>query len=33
MCLSETYGKVCVGKLLSDKVPIQNGLKRGDSIL
>jgi hypothetical protein len=29
MCLNETYSKVCVGKLLSDKFPIQNGLKQG----
>jgi hypothetical protein len=27
MCLNETYSKVRVGKLLSDKFPIQNGLK------
>jgi hypothetical protein len=27
MCLNETYSKVHVGKLLSDKFPIQNGLK------
>jgi hypothetical protein len=32
MCLNETYGKVCVGKLLSDKFPIQNGLKQGDAL-
>jgi hypothetical protein len=25
--------KVCVGKLLSDKFPIQNGLKQGDALL
>jgi hypothetical protein len=24
--------KVCVGKLLSDKFPIQNGLKQGDTL-
>jgi sorting nexin-29 len=30
MCLNETYGKICIGKLLSDKFPIQNGLKQGD---
>jgi hypothetical protein len=29
MCLNETCSKVCVGKLLSDKFPIQNGLKQG----
>jgi hypothetical protein len=32
MCLNETYNKVCVGKLLSDKFPIQNGLKQGDAL-
>jgi hypothetical protein len=30
MCLNKTYSKVCVGKLLSDKFPIQNGLKQDD---
>jgi hypothetical protein len=30
--LNETYSKVCVGKLLSDKFPIQNGLKQGDAL-
>jgi hypothetical protein len=30
MCLNETYSKVRTGKLLSDKFPIQNGLKQGD---
>jgi len=33
MRLNETYSKVCVGKLLSDKFPIQNGLKQGDALL
>jgi hypothetical protein len=33
MCLNETYSKVCVGKLLSDKFPIQNGLKQRDNLL
>jgi hypothetical protein len=33
MCLNETYCKVCVGKLLSDKFTIQNGLKQGDALL
>jgi hypothetical protein len=28
MCLNETYSKVRVGKFLSDKFPIQNGLKQ-----
>jgi hypothetical protein len=32
MCSKETYSKVCVGKLLSDKFPIQNGLKQGDAL-
>jgi hypothetical protein len=30
MCLNETYGKVRIGKYLSDTFPIQNGLKQGD---
>jgi hypothetical protein len=33
MCLNETYSKVHIGKLLSDKFPIQNGLKQGDGLL
>jgi hypothetical protein len=33
MCLNETYNKVHIGKLLSDKFPIQNGLKQGDALL
>jgi hypothetical protein len=33
MCLNETYSKVCIGKRLSDKFPIQNGLKQGDILL
>jgi hypothetical protein len=32
MCLNETYSKVRVGKLLSDKFPIRNGLKQGDAL-
>jgi hypothetical protein len=32
MCLNKTYSKVRVGKLLSDKFPIQNGLKQGDAL-
>jgi hypothetical protein len=32
MCLNETYSKVRVGKLLSDKFPIQNGLEQGDAL-
>jgi hypothetical protein len=32
MCLNETYSKVRIGKLKSDKFPIQNGLKQGDAL-
>jgi hypothetical protein len=32
MCLNETYSKVRIGKLLSDKFPILNGLKQGDAL-
>jgi hypothetical protein len=32
MCSNETYSKVRVGKLLSDKFPIQNGLKQADAL-
>jgi hypothetical protein len=32
MCLYETYGKVHIGKHLSDSFPIQNGLKQGDAL-
>jgi hypothetical protein len=32
MCLNETYSKVRVGKLLSDKFAIQNGLKQRDDL-
>ena len=30
MCLIETYSRVRVGKNLSDRFPIRNGLKQGD---
>jgi hypothetical protein len=30
MYLNETYSKVRIGKILSDKFPIQNGLKQGE---
>jgi retron-type reverse transcriptase len=30
--LNETYRKALVGKLLSDKFPIHNGLKQGDPL-
>jgi hypothetical protein len=33
MYLNETYSKVHVGKLLSDKVPIQNSVEQGDALL
>jgi hypothetical protein len=33
MFLNETYSKVRVGKILSDKFPIQNGLKEGDTLI
>jgi hypothetical protein len=33
MCLNETHSKVRVAKLLSDKFPIQNGLKQGGVLL
>jgi hypothetical protein len=32
MCLNGTYSIVHVGKLLSDKFPIQNVLKQGDAL-
>jgi hypothetical protein len=32
MCLNETYSKVCIDKNLSDKFPIQNGLKQEDAL-
>jgi hypothetical protein len=32
MCLNETYSKVRIGKLLSDKFPIQNGPKQRDAL-
>jgi hypothetical protein len=32
MCLNETYSKVRIGKHLSDRFPIQNGLKKGDAL-
>jgi hypothetical protein len=32
MCLNETYSKVRVGKLLSDKFPIQNELKQAEAL-
>jgi proteasome assembly chaperone (PAC2) family protein len=32
MCLNETYSRVRIGKLFSDKFPIQIGLKQGDAL-
>jgi hypothetical protein len=32
LCLNETYSRVCIGKNLSDKFPIQNGLKKGETL-
>jgi len=32
MCLIETYGRVRVGKNLSDMFPIRNGLKQEDAL-
>jgi hypothetical protein len=33
MCLSETYRRMWVGRLLSDMFPVMNGLKQGDPLL
>jgi hypothetical protein len=33
MCLNETYSRVRIGKYLSDKFTVQNGLKQGDALL
>jgi len=32
MCLTDTYGRVQVGKNLSDMFPIRNGLGQGDAV-
>jgi hypothetical protein len=32
MCLNKTYSRVCIGKNLSDKFTVQNGLKQGDAL-
>jgi hypothetical protein len=32
MCLNKTYSRVRIGKSLSDKFTIQNGLKLGDAL-
>ena len=33
MSLTETYSRVRVGKNVSDRFPIRNGLKQGDALL
>jgi len=33
MCLTETYSRFRMGKYLSDRFPIRNGLKQGDALL
>jgi hypothetical protein len=32
MCLNETYSRVHIGKILSDKFTVQNGLKQRDAL-
>ena len=32
MCLTEMHSRVRVGKNLSDRLPIRNGLKQGDAL-
>jgi len=32
MCSTETYSRVRVGKNLSDRFPMRNGLKEGDAL-
>ena len=32
LCLTETYSRVRVGKILSGMFPIRNGLKQGDAL-
>jgi hypothetical protein len=32
MCLNETYSTVRIGKNVSDKFTVQNGLKQGDDL-
>jgi len=33
MSLTETYSRVWVGKNVSDRFPIRNGLKQGDTLI
>jgi hypothetical protein len=32
MCLNETYSRIHIGKILSDKFTIENGLKQEDAL-
>ena len=32
MCLTETYSRVQIGKILSDMFLVRNGLKQGDAL-
>jgi hypothetical protein len=32
MCLNETYNTMHIGKSLSDRFPVQDGLKQGDAL-
>jgi hypothetical protein len=32
-CLNESYGRVCVGKHLSEMFPVKNGLEQVDALL
>jgi hypothetical protein len=32
LCLNETYSRVRIGKNLSDKFTVENGLKQGDAL-
>jgi hypothetical protein len=32
MCLNETYSRFHIGKNLSDKFTVENGLKKGDTL-
>jgi hypothetical protein len=33
MCLNESHSEVCIGKYLSDRFPIQHGVKLGQDLL
>jgi hypothetical protein len=32
ICLNETYSRVCIGKHLSEHIPLENGPKQGDAL-